>query len=107
MNDKIKSLNEILPSDKRVIETVSLAKIAGNELTVNAAKPLAADKPSFWLADVVVTSTGKRYQITVSQVQIIEALKWLTENSALPVRAVVANLGKSYALVDPSEYKPS
>lgn len=107
MTDKIKSLNEILPSDKRVIESISLSKIAGETLTINGAKPLATDKPSFWLADVVVTSTGKRYQITVSQVQIIEALKWLTDNAALPVMAVIANLGKSYALVDPSEYKPS
>ncbi len=101
---EIKSLNAVLPAEKRVIEAVSLAKIAGNELTINAAKSLSVDKPSFWVADVVVKATGKRYQVTVSQVQIIEALKWLTENSALPVMAVFANLGKSYALVDPSEY---
>ncbi len=101
----IKSLNEVLPSEKRVIESISLSNIAGSEIIINGAKPLAADKPSFYVADVVVKDTGKRYQITVSQVQIIEALKWLVDNSALPVMAVIANLGKSYALVDPSEYK--
>ncbi len=100
----IKRLNEVLPPEQRLIDTVSLAAIVDKPLIVHEAAPLAADKPSFWMATVEVEKDHTRYKITVSQQQIISTFKWLIDNKALPVLVMIVNLGKSYAVVDPVDY---
>ncbi len=101
--DTIKLLSEVIPPEKRILSKKTLADLVKLPLVVYGAVFVKTGETDYATATVSIKEEQTRFTVTANQTQIVDTLHYLDDNKLFPIRAMIAPLGKSYAIVDPVE----
>lgn len=99
-----KRLYEVLPPEKRMIESLKVTDLLAKTLVLHSATTSTAANVVYAKLTVSVPPSPVQYYVTVNQEQITSIISYLLEVNAFPVLVKFVTSGKSYALVDPEEY---
>ena len=100
----VKRLYEILPADKRIVESLQMQDIKGKTLTLHGATLQTAGGVVYAKMTVSVDPSVNQFYVTANQEQITSIVKFVMDANAFPVSVKIVSMGKSYAMVDPLEY---
>ena len=100
----IKRLYEVLPPDKRMLETLKIADCLHKPMVLQSAEKLSAGDTQYRKLTISFPPSGALYTLTVNAEQIVSVIDFLRAASLFPVLVKLVPSGKSYAMVDPVEY---
>lgn len=101
--EKIKKLYDVIPEEKRVIQTVKMAEVVGKPLVIHEVSFTRAGEVDYAMITLTVGDQSTRAKLTANQLQIVEALRFVADKKAFPVSAMVIAYGKSYAITNPPD----
>jgi hypothetical protein len=97
----IKKLYEVLPPEKRIIESLKLIDIVGKTLILHGATTQKAGEVTYAKLTVSLDPSPIQFYVTANQEQITAIVAFLIEANAFPVQVKIITAGKSYSIVDP------